>query len=216
MGYLIFFLLIVILSIFSLLKPEYFKWFRFPKLPSFPKWEWKRVPKANPLQLELEFWKQRAIAAELEAKTWQEKAPKMAFEMFGQYKNEELVRIREELYKNADKNAEDKYKLELERWKEQWELYFRQDAIQRSQSVILGKVSEHLIPFSGAFPFNPKDARFIGSPIDLIVFDGCDAEEPITIYIIEVKTGNSGLSTRQRTIREAVETGKIKWREIRI
>jgi predicted Holliday junction resolvase-like endonuclease len=65
----------------------------------------------------------------------------------------------------------------LEEWKSSSELAIRNDAIQRSQSVILGKVTEHLVPYLPTFTFNPKDARFIGSPIDILVFDGMDEGE---------------------------------------
>src|SRR5947199_341960 len=37
--------------------------------------------------------------------------------------------------------------LQFEQWKYQSETSIRNDAIQRSQSVIIGKVTEHLIPY---------------------------------------------------------------------
>src|SRR5690606_13765265 len=60
---------------------------------------------------------------------------------------------------------------ELREWKSEKEANIRQDAAARSQAVILGKVTEQIIPFHQAFLYNPKDVRFIGSPIDLIVSD---------------------------------------------
>ncbi len=48
----------------------------------------------------------------------------------------------------------------------------REDAVQRSQAVTARKVHEQLIPYLPAFPYNPKDVRFLGSPVDLVVFDG--------------------------------------------
>jgi predicted Holliday junction resolvase-like endonuclease len=38
--------------------------------------------------------------------------------------------------------------------------------------VTFGKVTEHFIPDLPDFAYNPKDARFLGSPVDFIVFDG--------------------------------------------
>jgi predicted Holliday junction resolvase-like endonuclease len=107
-------------------------------------------------------------------------------------------------------------KLKLEMWKMEWETFYRQDAISRSQSVILGKVTEHLIPFHSTFPYNPKEARFIGSPVDLIVFDGVENEENVKVYLIEIKTGNSNLTKRQRLIRDAVLENRVYWRELKI
>ena len=59
-------------------------------------------------------------------------------------------------------------------WKARPTGAIRQDAIQRSLAVTIGKVSEQLVPYLPDFPFNPKDARFLGSPVDLVVFDGMD------------------------------------------
>jgi predicted Holliday junction resolvase-like endonuclease len=105
----------------------------------------------------------------------------------------------------------------LERWKSESETFIRSDAIGRSQSVIVGKVTEHLVPYLPDFRFNPKDARFVGSPVDLMVFDGLDEGELRNIFFIEVKTGaSSSLSSRQRQIRDAVQAGRVKWIELRI
>jgi predicted Holliday junction resolvase-like endonuclease len=105
----------------------------------------------------------------------------------------------------------------LQQWKNENELLIRSDAIGRSQSVIVGKVTEHLIPYLPDFKFNPKDARFVGSPIDLMVFDGLDEGELRNIFFIEVKTGaSSSLNSRQRQIRDAVQAGRVKWIELRI
>jgi predicted Holliday junction resolvase-like endonuclease len=105
----------------------------------------------------------------------------------------------------------------LEEWKSSSEVAIRSDAIQRSQSVILGKVTEHLVPFLPSFKFNPKDARFIGSPIDILVFDGMDQGELRDILFIEVKTGPSAaLTARERQIRDAIRTGRVKWQELRV
>jgi predicted Holliday junction resolvase-like endonuclease len=43
--------------------------------------------------------------------------------------------------------------------------------------VAVGKITEHFIPFLPDFKYNPKEARFFGSPIDFIVFDGLDNGE---------------------------------------
>jgi predicted Holliday junction resolvase-like endonuclease len=50
----------------------------------------------------------------------------------------------------------------------------RRESVDKSRSVVSGKVQEHLAPLFPAFlsQFNPKDARFLGSPLDFIVFDG--------------------------------------------
>jgi predicted Holliday junction resolvase-like endonuclease len=57
-------------------------------------------------------------------------------------------------------------------WKARYTRALRRDAVARSEAVTTGKVSEQLLPFLPEFPFNPRDARFLGSPVDLIVFGG--------------------------------------------
>ena len=106
---------------------------------------------------------------------------------------------------------------QLEYWKYESETTIRSDAIQRSQSVILGKVTEHLLPYMPDFPFNPRDVKFMGSPVDLIVFDGMSEGDIKQIVLIEIKTGQSAsLTTRERQIRNVITNKKIAWSEMRI
>jgi predicted Holliday junction resolvase-like endonuclease len=81
---------------------------------------------------------------------------------------------------------------------------------------VSGKVSEHLAPYMGAFPYNPKDARFLGSPIDLLVFDGISEDDLREIVFLEIKTGGSTLTTRERRVRDAVLARRVSWREFRV
>lgn len=138
--------------------------------------------------------------------------PLLANQQFDEFKKNEIDILRTVLAEAASKTAF----ADLEAWKIKYEMFYRQDAINRSQSVILGKVTEHLIPFHQNFPFNPKEARFIGSPIDMIVFDGIENEDIVDIIILEIKTGKSTLSKRQRLIRDAVENGRVTWRELNV
>jgi predicted Holliday junction resolvase-like endonuclease len=134
-------------------------------------------------------------------------------EQFNQWRLRECDNIRREQLEIAMREAG----TQLEHWKTQNESFFRSDAIQKSQSVIIGKVTEHLVPYMAEFTFNPKDVRFVGSPIDLIIFNGMDNDDIQDIVFVEVKTGDSAsLSRRQRQIRNAVQAGKVKWTELRI
>lgn len=89
----------------------------------------------------------------------------------------------------------------------------RRDAVARSKDVITGKVVEHLAPYFDAFPYNPKDARFLGSPVDFVVFDGLDEGGLRHVVFVEVKTGASALTPRERSIRDAVRAGRVRWEE---
>jgi predicted Holliday junction resolvase-like endonuclease len=101
-------------------------------------------------------------------------------------------------------------------WKARHMGAIRQDAVQRSQAVTVGKVSEQLLPYLPGFRFNPKDARFLGSPVDFVVFDGLDEGELRGVWFLEVKTGNAALTARERQIRDAVLARRVGWDELRL
>jgi predicted Holliday junction resolvase-like endonuclease len=92
----------------------------------------------------------------------------------------------------------------------------RADAVARSLAVTVGKVSEQLVPYLPGFSYNPKDARFLGSPVDFVVFDGLDAGAVRRVVFLEVKTGAAALSVRERQVRDAIESGRIAWDELRV
>jgi predicted Holliday junction resolvase-like endonuclease len=101
-------------------------------------------------------------------------------------------------------------------WKFQYTRMIREDAVQRSLAVTAGKVHEQLIPYLPAFPYNPKDVRFLGSPVDLVVFDGLAEGQVRRIVFVEVKTGRAGLTIRERCVRDAVQAGDVEWSELRV
>ncbi len=79
----------------------------------------------------------------------------------------------------------------------------------RSKVVKHGQSFEQLFPFMSNYPYNHNNFRFIGSPIDGISF------EDDSIVFIEFKTGNSKLTKKQQSIRDLINSKKIKWKEIR-
>lgn len=92
----------------------------------------------------------------------------------------------------------------------------RRDAIQRSQAVVTGKVTEQLLPYLPGFEFNPKDVRFLGSPVDLVVFDGLSNGQLERVVFVEVKTGEATLTKRERQLRETILARRVEWREWRV
>lgn len=93
----------------------------------------------------------------------------------------------------------------------------RNDAIKRSRAVLSGQMIEQVAPYLPHFPCNPADARFIGKPIDFIAFPGAtDGSKIEEVLFIEVKTGQSALSAREKEIRDAVKNGRIKYVEYRL
>lgn len=99
-------------------------------------------------------------------------------------------------------------------WRATHEDMIRKQSHNRSTGVNAGKAMEHYVSFTPEFEFNPSDVRFIGSPIDLIAFDGHSASDNIDIWFIEVKTGKSKVNERQDRIREAVLAKRVYWMEV--
>jgi predicted Holliday junction resolvase-like endonuclease len=116
---------------------------------------------------------------------------------------------------NASRLALEEAQLKLNQWKEEQEKQIREDAIQRSKNVVAGKISEHFIPYLPEFGWSAKDARFIGAPIDFIVFDGLSEGQLRQIVFVEVKTNTSQLNQRERQIRDIINRGLVKFEELR-
>src|SRR5690554_3973524 len=53
---------------------------------------------------------------------------------------------------------------------EQEKKKIRQSAITQSRAVLTGKFTEQMTPYLPEFKYDPTEARFIGTPIDMIVF----------------------------------------------
>ena len=101
-------------------------------------------------------------------------------------------------------------------WRLRYSAKIRDDAVQRSLAVTAGKVHEQLVPYLPEFGFNPKDARFLGSPVDLVVFDGLAAGEVRRVVFLEVKTGGAPLTARERQVRDIIEAREVAWAELRL
>ena len=92
----------------------------------------------------------------------------------------------------------------------------REDAKKRSKAVLGGLFSEQLAPFLPNFPFNPNDVRFIGKPIDYIVFKGISEENIKEIIFLEIKSGNSKLNKIEKNLKQVIEQKKVKWQQYNI
>lgn len=158
--------------------------------------------------LEAELLRQSKVLSDLEIRVHD-----MAEQKFEQFKDTVLHVEQQRITAEQSVVAQASF----ERWKIEYEGIIRQDAIKKSQAVTIGKVTEHIIPFfGGIFPYNPKEARFIGSPVDLIVFNNMETDlDHISVHFIEVKTSGSTLTPKQRAIKYAILNKRVEWRELR-
>ena len=131
---------------------------------------------------------------------------------FNAWRSRDLDAERSQLWQSAQAAAT----VDLERWRLENDQSIRADAIRRSAAVVSGKVTEHLAPYMDSFPYNPKDVRFLGTPVDLIVFDGMSEDAISEIVFLEIKSLSSTLTTRERRIRDAVIAKRVAWKEFRV
>lgn len=94
----------------------------------------------------------------------------------------------------------------------------RRDAARRSRGVRGGKAAEQLAPLSSAFGdrFDPADARFLGAPVDFVVFDGLAEGTLQEVVLVEVKTGSGRLNANERAVREAIAEGRVGYELLRL
>lgn len=81
---------------------------------------------------------------------------------------------------------------------------------KKSSEVNTGLVVEKLAPLLEGWHWNRQNARFIGMPIDYIIFE----EEKI--IFVEIKSVNSKLTSKQNKIKKIIEDGKIEFEIFRI
>ena len=78
-----------------------------------------------------------------------------------------------------------------------------------------GQISEQILPAFLKFPYKQNECRPLFKPIDYIVFAGLSRKSRVeAIKFVDVKTGDSSLTKRERQIRDRVTEGKIKHRVI--
>ena len=81
---------------------------------------------------------------------------------------------------------------------------------KKSSEVRTGQIAEQMAPFLDGFPYDPKKSVFLGNPIDFVVFDESG------VHFVEVKSGHSQLSGKQRMIRDLLLGGKTTFEVYRI
>ena len=92
----------------------------------------------------------------------------------------------------------------------------RKDAIMKSRAVLSGQFSEQLAPYLPDFNYLPTECRFLGKPIDFIVFKGLDSGNIEEVVFVEAKSGASKLSTREKSLKHAIDKKKVRWEEYRV
>jgi hypothetical protein len=80
-----------------------------------------------------------------------------------------------------------------------------------------GRAAGALLPGDGR-RFTAGDWRFLGTPVDFVIFDGLSDGQVERIVLVEVKSGTDAkLNDRQIALRAAVNagTGRLEWLTVR-
>lgn len=112
-----------------------------------------------------------------------------------------------------------KFEQRVRDWIENYDKDSRRDAVERSARTLSGKTMERFVPFLEKFGYDPHDVRWLGDPIDFVIFDGYSKNKeigPDRIVFMEVKSGGSKLSKVQRKIRDIIDKRRISWSEFHL
>ncbi len=91
------------------------------------------------------------------------------------------------------------------------------DRLKTSRAVLGGQFSEQLAPYLPDFNYSPTECRFVGKPIDFLVFKGMDNDAIEEVVFVEVKSGKSkSLSKRERTLKDVIAEKRVRWEKYEI
>ncbi len=125
--------------------------------------------------------------------------------------NAELV----EKYESRIRDLERQHRVEIRR--------ARKESTDQSRAVLKGKMAEQIAPMLPGFDYWPSDARFLGDPVDYVVFNGyseikdagLDGED-LEIIILDIKQGRAHLTQGQRQIAKALQEGRVRFEVVRV
>ncbi|MCF9034265.1 Holliday junction resolvase-like protein [Acinetobacter nectaris] len=127
-------------------------------------------------------------------------------------------------FRNGKIQAEyEQYIAELELEHQEALAEARKRSVNTSRAVLKGKMAEQFAPLFPQFEYLPADARFLGDPIDYVVFnnysdfrDGEAHADDIEVVLIDIKSGGARLTKGQQAIARAIQAGRVRFETIKI
>lgn len=84
---------------------------------------------------------------------------------------------------------------------------------KKSGETRLGAIAENLVPIIQGLPYDATNLKHLGMPVDYVYFS---YDEDPCIVFVEVKSGKSKESKRQKLIKKLIQTGRVYYEELRI
>jgi predicted Holliday junction resolvase-like endonuclease len=81
-----------------------------------------------------------------------------------------------------------------------------------TKAVNIGKNFEKIFPTLKDFCWEIPDTRFLGDPIDMVIFQGLCRGDVDFIEFVEIKTGGARLNAHQKSVRTAIENKDVSYR----
>ena len=100
----------------------------------------------------------------------------------------------------------------------------RAQSVSQARATLKGQIGEQLAPLLPGFQYACSDARFLGDPIDYVVFNGYTAmrdglggeASKVEVVILDIKRGNARLSEGPRAVAAAVCAGRVRFQVVRV
>lgn len=96
-------------------------------------------------------------------------------------------------------------------------------SVNTSRAVLKGKIAEQFAPILPEFDYLPSDAKFLGDPVDYIIFDGYSefreglrSADEIQIILLDIKSGNARLHQGQQAIAKAIQQRRVSFQTLHI
>ena len=96
-------------------------------------------------------------------------------------------------------------------------------SLNTSRATIKGRIAEQFAPMLPEFEYLPSDAKFLGDPVDYVIFDGYTEwrdgnlpAEQIEVILMDIKSGGARLSKGQVAIEQAVKQGRVRFETLHI
>ena len=76
----------------------------------------------------------------------------------------------------------------------------------------MGNFLELAVPTARDFKWVVPDSKYLGRPIDLLVFNGLSNGNVKSLSFVEVKTGEADLNDHQESVKNAIEAKKVSYK----